>query len=77
MSKKQDLSSLIQKAKQKEVKPKKQEIKPKKESVLKDEKLFSLYMPENILVELKVLAAREGTSIKDLINSAVIEKYNL
>lgn len=77
MNTQKDLGSLIRKAQEKRIEPKKQEIKPVKESVMKDEKMFSLYMPEDVLVELKILAAKGNTTIKSLINEAVREKYSI
>lgn len=44
---------------------------------MKDEKMFSLYMPEDVLVEFKILAAKGNATIKNLINEAVKEKYGI
>ncbi|MDO5654588.1 MAG: hypothetical protein Q4G27_00440 [Flavobacteriaceae bacterium] len=72
-----DISSLIKKAQEKKIEPQRQEIRPIKNSILENEKIFSLYMPEEVLVELKILAAKHNTTIKSLINGAVREKYGL
>ena len=77
MKKQNDLSNLIKKAQEKKIEPKKQEVKLVKESIMKNEKMFSLYMPEEVFLDLKIIAAKEGTTIKNLINEAVREKYGL
>ena len=38
---------------------------------------FTLYIPTKVLKNLKVKAASEGISIKDLINNAIQSHYNL
>ena len=59
-----------------------QTVTPIKESRLQAEiKIaetpFTLYMPSAILKKLKVKAATDGVSIKELINSAVTKEYSL
>lgn len=41
-----------------------------------EEAPFTLYMPTTLLRNLKVKAATEGGSIKELINNAIINQYN-
>jgi hypothetical protein len=59
-----------------------QTVTPMKKSRLQSEiKIsetpFTLYMPTAILKKLKVKAATDGVSIKELINNAVIKEYEL
>ena len=70
---KQNFSDLIGKAKQSQVKTPAQKVVALKEK--KDEILFSLHIPAERLKQLKMLSAEEGKSLKDLINSAIEEKY--
>lgn len=70
---KQDFSDLIGKAKQSQVKTPAQKVVALKEK--KDEILFSLHIPAERLKQLKILSAEEGKSLKELINSAIEEKY--
>ncbi|MGP2571257.1 hypothetical protein ACT4R9_10405 [Ornithobacterium rhinotracheale] len=74
---KNDLSSLIKQAQKKKIETPKQEVRPVKESEVKNEKIFSLYMPEEQLTKLKFLAIERKTSIKNLINQAVSQFYDL
>ena len=71
--KKSDFSALIGKAKEKQIKTPIQKIVSIKEK--KDETLFSLYIPSDRLKALKIKSAEENISIKELINSAIDEKY--
>jgi hypothetical protein len=71
--KKSDFSALIGKAKEKQIKTPIQKIVSIKEK--KDETLFSLYIPSDKLKALKIKSAEENISIKELINSAIDEKY--
>ena len=70
---KSDFSALIGKAKEKQIKTPIQKIVSIKEK--KDETLFSLYIPSDRLKALKIKSAEENISIKELINSAIDEKY--
>lgn len=70
---KQNFSDLIGKAKQSQVKTPAQKVVALKEK--KDEVLFSLHIPAERLKQLKMLSAEEGKSLKELINSAIEEKY--
>ena len=72
---KQDFSLLIGKAKQTQIKAPIQKIIPIKEKKKKDEILFSLYIPVDIMKKLKIMSAEKTVSLKDLINTAVAEKY--
>ena len=38
---------------------------------------FTLYIPTNILKNLKIKSANDGISIKDLVNNAIQRYYNL
>lgn len=71
--KKSDFSALIGKAKEKQIKTPIQKIVSVKEK--KEETLFSLYIPSDKLKALKIKSAEENISIKELINSAIDEKY--
>ena len=71
--KKSDFSALIGKAKEKQIKTPVQKVVPIKEK--KEETLFSLYIPSDKLKALKIKSAEENISIKELINSAIDEKY--
>lgn len=71
--KKTDFSTLIGKAKEKQVKTPVQKIVPIKEK--KEETLFSLYIPSDKLKALKIKSAEENTSIKELINTAIDKIY--
>lgn len=70
---KQDISSLINEVKKTEKKATIQKIVPVKEK--KAETLFSVYIPTEKLKQLKILSVQNGISIKELINSAIDEKY--
>ena len=70
---KSDFSALIGKAKEKQIKTPIQKIVSVKEK--KEETLFSLYIPSKKLKALKIKSAEENISIKELINSAIDEKY--
>lgn len=70
---KSDFSVLIGKAKEKQIKTPIQKIVSVKEK--KDETLFSLHIPSDKLKALKIKSAEENISIKELINSAIDEKY--
>ena len=70
---KQDFSDLIGKAKQSQVKTPAQKVVALKEK--KDEIQFSIYIPAERLKQLKILSAEKGKSLKELINSAIEEKY--
>lgn len=54
-----------------------QTVSPVKEKVKTDEVPFTLYMPKENLKHLRVLAANEEKSIKQLINEAIEEKYKI
>ena len=70
---KQNFSDLIGKAKQSQVKTPAQKIIAVKEKA--DEILFSLHIPADRMKRLKIIAAEEGKSLKNLINTAIEEKY--
>lgn len=70
---KQDFSKLISKAKESQTVAPKQKVVAVKEK--KDEILFSLHIPADRLKQLKIKSAQEGKSLKELINSAIEEKY--
>jgi hypothetical protein len=70
---KQNFSDLIGKAKQSQVKTPAQKVIAVKEKA--DEILFSLHIPADRMKQLKILAAEEGKSLKNLINTAIEEKY--
>ena len=70
---KQNFSDLIGKAKQSQVKTPAQKVVALKEK--KDEIQFSIYIPAERLKQLKILSAEKGKSLKELINSAIEEKY--
>ncbi len=70
---KQNFSDLIGKAKQSQVKTPAQKVIAIKEKA--DEILFSLHIPADRMKQLKILAAEEGKSLKNLINTAIEEKY--
>ena len=72
---KQDFSTLIAKAKETQIRTPVQKIVPVKEKKKKDETIFSLYIPVDIMKKLKIMSAERSISLKDLINSAVEEKY--
>ena len=71
--KKQDFSALIDKAKETQIKSPIQKIIPIKEK--KAETIFSLYIPTEKLKSLKIMSAENNVSLKELINSAVDDKY--
>ena len=71
---KQDFSLLIGKAKETQIKTKNQKIVPIKEKK-KEETIFSLYIPVDIMKKLKIMSAEKTISLKDLINTAIQEKY--
>lgn len=68
---KQDFSQLIKKAQQTSIEVPKQKVVTIKESKLEKEKMFSVYIPEEMLKKLKIQAIEEGRSIKNLINNAI------
>ena len=70
---KQDITSLINEVKQTEKKTSIQKVVPIKEK--KVETLVSVYIPTEKLKQLKLLSVQNGVSIKELINSAIDEKY--
>lgn len=70
---KQDFSLLIGKAKETQIKTTIQKVVPVKKK--KEETIFSLYIPTDKLKALKIRSAENNTSLKDLINSAIDEKY--
>ena len=70
---KHNFAELIGKAKQSQVKTPAQKVVALKEK--KDEIQFSLYIPTDRLKHLKIISAEQGISLKDLINSAIEEKY--
>lgn len=56
-----------------------QKITPVKNTIVSKKELetpFTLYMPTNVLKNLKVKSANDGISIKDLINNAIQSHYN-
>lgn len=71
---KQDFSLLIGKAKETQIKAPVQKIVPIKEKK-KEETIFSLYIPVDIMKKLKIMSAEKTISLKDLINTAIQEKY--
>lgn len=72
MAKKQDFSDLLKKAQSSEIKTPIQKIVP---VIDKKETLFSLYIPDEKLHELKLKALNERVSIKSLINNAINKTY--
>ena len=70
---KQNFSDLIGKAKQSQIKTPAQKVIAVKEKA--DEILFSLHIPADRMKRLKIIAAEEGKSLKNLINVAIEEKY--
>lgn len=70
---KQNFSDLIGKAKQSQIKTPAQKVIAVKEK--NEEILFSLHIPADRMKQLKILAAEEGKSLKNLINTAIEEKY--
>lgn len=70
---KQDFSALIGKAKENQVKTPVQKVVQIKEK--KKEVLFSLHIPVEKLKALKMMSAEQNISLKNLINSAIDEKY--
>ena len=70
---KQDFSLLIGKAKETQIKALIQKIVPIKEK--KAETIFSLYIPTEKLKALKIMSAEKNISLKELINSAIDDKY--
>lgn len=70
---KQDLSALIGKAKETQMKTPVQKVVPVKEK--KEEIIFSLYIPADKLKKLKIMSAERNISLKNLINSAIDDKY--
>lgn len=71
---KQDFSLLIGKAKETQIQTPSQKIVPVKEKK-KEENLFSLYIPVDIMKKLKIMSAEKSISLKELINTAIQEKY--
>ena len=70
---KQDFSALIGKAKETQIKALIQKIVPIKEK--KKKKIFFLYIPTEKLKALKIMSAEKNISLKELINSAIDDKY--
>jgi len=70
---KQDFSALIGKAKETQIKSPVQKVVIVKEK--KEETIFSLYIPTEKLKSLKIMSAEKNTSLKELINTAIDEKY--
>lgn len=75
---KTDFSSLIGKAKQTQIQTPTQRTvepvsKPKKEKAA--ETIFSLYIPTQRLKALKIMSAEQELTLKDMINTAIEEKY--
>ena len=70
---KQDLSVLIGKAKETQMSTPVQRIVPIKTKI--KETPFNLHFPDDMLKKLKLMSVEEDTSIKNLIISAVREKY--
>ncbi|RZK26409.1 MAG: hypothetical protein EOO43_02925 [Flavobacterium sp.] len=52
-----------------------QVVIPVKGKLKSEETPFTLYIPTSTLKRLKILAATEGKSLKQLINEAIEEKY--
>lgn len=52
-----------------------QTVTPVKEKAKPDETPFTLYIPTKMMMRLKIMAATEGKSLKQLINEAIEEKY--
>ena len=71
---KQNFSLLIVKAKETQIKAPVQKIVPIKEKK-REEALFSLYIPVDVMKKLKIMSAEKTISLKDLINTAIQEKY--
>lgn len=71
---KQDFSILIGKAKETQIKAPVQKIVTVKEKK-KEETLFFLYIPADIIKKLKIMSAEKTISLKDFINTAIQEKY--
>ena len=71
---KQDFSLLIGKAKETQIKAPVQKIVPVKEKK-KEEILFSLYIPKEVMKKLKIMSAEQNVSLKNIINTAIQEKY--
>lgn len=71
---KQDFSALIGKAKKTQITAPVQKIVPVKEKK-KKEVLFSVYIPVDVMKKLKIMSAEKTISLKDLINTAIQEKY--
>lgn len=71
---KQDFCLLIGKAKELKLKHLFKKIVPIKEKK-KEEALFSLYIPVDVMKKLKIMSAEKTISLKDLINTAIQEKY--
>jgi len=72
MRKKEDFSALLKKAQQTEIKTPTQKVVP---IIEKKETLFSLYIPDSKLHELKLKALNEKVSLKSLINGAIDKVY--
>lgn len=70
---KQDFTALIGKAKETQIKTPVQKVVPIKEK--KNEVLFSLHIPAEKLKSLKMMSAEQNISLKNLINSAIDDKY--
>lgn len=70
---KQDFSALMSKVKQNQQVTPKQKVTPIKEK--KQETLFSFYIPTEKLKKLKQISVEKNISLKELINTAIDEKY--
>lgn len=72
MRKKEDFSALLKKAQTTEIKAPTQKVVP---IIEKKETLFSLYIPDSKLHELKLKALTDKVSVKSLINEAIDRAY--
>lgn len=72
MGKKEDFSALLKKAQSTEIKTPIQKVVP---VTKKKETLFSLYIPDDKLHQLKLKALTEKVSLKSLINEAIDKVY--
>lgn len=70
---KQDFSALMSKVKKNQSVTPTQKVTPVKEK--KDESIFSFYISREKLKKLKVISIEKNISLKELINTAIDEKY--
>ncbi len=70
---KQDLTALIEKAKETQMTTPVQKVVPVKNKV--KESPFNVYFPDDMLKSLKLLSVEKDTTMKNLIITAVQEKY--